>query len=488
MKKVKKLFAVLLVAVMMMTFSTTTFADDETGSITIDNAIKDQTYTIYKILELESYNAATNAYAYKVNDAWSGFFAKAEGDNPAGAGLAYVDIDAQGYVTWKKAADVAAFAKDAQKYAKDNGIVCQREAKANSDNENIKFENLELGYYLLDSSMGTLCSLDTTNPDVTIKEKNQAPENEKKVIENSTGNIGSVNDAEIGQTVEFQSTIIAQAGAENYVFHDKMSAGLTFGSVTDIKLNDNVVNAENYEVKTSDLESTDPCTFHVVFTQAFCDSLKADDKIVISYTAKVNEEAVVGSDGNKNESKLEYGESGKTTTTPPSETITYTWSFDVLKYANENKADVLKDAKFVLLNKEKNKVASIADGKFNKWTDIPEGENNSPQNYGTVLITGDDGKIAISGLDAGTYYLKEVEAPKGYNKLAEEVKVVINPTENEDGTLSLAQVTVEISNKSGDELPSTGGMGTNIFYVVGSILVIGAAILLITKKRMNTEK
>ena len=158
--------------------------------------------------------------------------------------------------------------------------------------------------------MGTLCSLDTTNPTVTIKEKNAEPTNVKTVQEDSTGNYGDKNDADIGQTVNFQSTITAQAGAENYVFHDKMSIGLTYGSVTGVTLNGTPVNAENYTVKTKDL--TDDCTFEVVFTKAFCDTLKANDKIVISYTATVNENAEVGNVGNPNESKVSYGENGTT--------------------------------------------------------------------------------------------------------------------------------------------------------------------------------
>ena len=108
-----------------------------------------------------------------------------------------------------------------------------------------------------------------------------------------------------------------------------MSAGLTFTAVTKVTLNGTDVAAENYEVVTTGL--TDDCTFEVRFTQAFCDTLKANDKIVISYTATLNENAVVGVEGNPNESKIEYGQSGKTTTTPPSTTTTYTWDLEVLK-------------------------------------------------------------------------------------------------------------------------------------------------------------
>ena len=98
-------------------------------------------------------------------------------------------------------------------------------------------------------------------------------------------------------------------------------------------------------------------------------------------------------------------------------------------------------------------------------------------------------KLNFKGLDSGTYYLREIEAPNGYNKLADDEEVKIEPTtDTENNKMSLAAVTAEINNNSGSELPSTGGMGTTIFYVLGSILLFGAAVLLITKKRMNGNK
>ena len=488
MKHAKKLAGLLLALVMVLSMSVTVFAAGETGTITIDNAVKDQTYTIYEILKLESYDAASNAYSYVATDAWSSFI-----DSNAIKDV-YVKVDDQGYVTWIETASAADFAKAAQKYAKDNSIGNQGATQATDST--VTFDNLELGYYLVDTTLGTLCSLDTTNSTVTIKEKNVEPTNEKKVEEDSTGNYGGVNDADIGQTVKFQSTITVPAnvnnenntttaGAQNYVFHDKMSIGLTYTGVTGITLNSNTVPDSNYTVNEN---PTDGDTFDVVFTEAFCNSLKANDKIVISYTATVNENAVVGGEGNKNGSKLSYGEEGKTETKPSE---TYTWSFDVLKYGNGDKNKVLEGAQFVLLNKEKTKVATIVNGKLTGWVDVPaagtDGTNTWPAN--TTLTTDAQGKINIAGLDADTYYLRETQAPAGYNILNTDVEVKIEPNTGNDGkTLTLNSVTAEIENKSGTELPSTGGMGTTIFYVIGSILLIGAAVLLITKKRMSAEK
>lgn len=485
MKSFKKIASFMMAAIMILTLSSVIFADEATtetqaetlsgttGSITINDAVVGQTYTVYQILDLESYNAAANAYAYKAATAWSSFI------NSEDIKGTYVEVDAQGYVTWKSGADAAAFAKAAQKYAKDNSIANQGSDTATTTT--VKFTGLDFGYYLVDSTLGTLCSLDTTNPDVVMEEKNEVPTNVKTVEEDSTGNYGEKNDADIGQIVNFKSTITAQAGAENYVFHDTMSSGLTYVSVTGITLNGITVDASNYTVVTSGL--TDGCTFEVRFTQSFCDTLKANDQIVISYQATVNENAVVGVEGNLNTSKLSYGDSSNTKYTPDSQTKTYTWDLDILKYANGDKTKVLKDAQFVLLNNTKTKVAVIVNGKLTGWAAVPTNDT-WPDN--TVLTTNDNGKIEIDGLDADTYYLREVKAPNGYNKLADDVEVIINgASENDKHELVYSTVIAEVNNQSGTELPSTGGIGTTIFYVAGSVLAVGAVVLLVTKKRMK---
>ncbi|MGN0772557.1 MAG: SpaH/EbpB family LPXTG-anchored major pilin [Candidatus Ventricola sp.] len=472
MRSTKKLVSLLLALVMFFAMSTA-MAEGETGSITINDAVVGQTYTIYQILDLESYNASANAYAYKATTAWNAFI------NSDAIKGTYVEVDAQGYVTWKDGADAAAFAKAAQKYAKDNSIANQGSVTATTTT--VSFTGLDLGYYLVDSTLGTLCSLDTTNPDVVMEEKNEVPTNVKTVEEDSTGNYGEKNDADIGQTVNFKSTITAQAGAENYVFHDTMSAGLTYTNVTGITLNGTAVDASNYTVVNERL--TDGCTFEVRFTQAFCDTLKANDQIVISYTATLNENAVIAGEGNPNTSKVSYGDSSNTKYTPDSQTKTYTWDVDVFKYTMNGETETaLAGATFTLSKNAdgSNPIALVSEGN-NVYRVAKTGETGTV----TEITTDATGKFTIKGLDADTYYLTETAAPAGYNKLAGPVTVVIGENGVVNGTTEAPQGVdeVKVLNQSGTELPSTGGIGTTVFYVGGGVLVLLAIVLLIAKRR-----
>ena len=491
MKHMKKLASLLLALVMVFAMGVSVFAAQEGtltgGSITINDAVPGQIYNAYQILYLESYNADSNAYAYKANSAWETWL-KTQ--------TSYVTFDTQGYVTWVENADAAAFAKLAQVEAAKMTADVTASAPAAAEgatHSNVKFENLKLGYYLVDTTLGTLCSLDTTNPNVIMEEKNEVPANVKTVEEDSTGKYGDKNDADIGQTVNFKSTITAQAGAENYVFHDTMSAGLTYTAVTSVTLNDaNVDNTDNKAYTVVSTGLTDGCTFEVRFTQAFCDTLKANDEIVISYTATLNENAVIAGDGNPNESKLSYGDTGDGShtpsgTTPPSKTKTYTWDVDVFKYTRNGETETaLAGAKFTL--------SKNADGS-NPIALVSEGNNvyrvAKTDETGTVteITTDTTGKFTIKGLDADTYYLTETAAPAGYNKLAGPVTIVIGENGVVNATTEAPQGVneVKVLNQSGAELPSTGGIGTTIFYILGGLLVAGAVVLLVTKRRMNAE-
>ena len=481
-RKILSLVLVLALA-MVMGLATTAFAEKsegttpKNGSITITNALSGETYNAYQILYLESYDAENNIYAYKANSAWKAWL---ETQNK------YVSFDSQGYVTWVKDASAADFAKAAKDQLADKPIAGSAKP---TENGSVTISNLELGYYLVDSTVGALCELNTTKPSVEITDKNTKPTIEKKVEEDSDKKWGDVNDADIGQTVNFKSTISAKPGARNYVVHDKMDAALKFDSVTSITAGDTTLAAgEDYTVVTADL--TDGCTFHIVFTQAYLDSITADTNIVINYTAKLTSSAVAGT-GYLNDTWLDYGNNQHT---EHDTTTTYTWKLPIYKYHKDGDTKkALAGAKFILYkgSDESNRdYAQVKDGKLTGWT--------KEKANATTLISDAEGKIAVEGLDADTYYLEETKAPDGYNKLAGPVKVVISHTVSDEGadmTHTLKQGEpdakevgqVEIENKSGTELPSTGGIGTTIFYVLGSILVIGAVVLLIAKKRMSTS-
>ena len=483
MKLSRKILSLVLALVMVMGLAATAFAEEggETttnGSITITNALGGETYNAYQILYLESYNAEEKIYAYKANPVWEEWLRTQ---------TTYVSFDSQGYVTWVEGASAADFAKAAK------GQLSNKTADGHvtpTADGSATISNLKLGYYLVDSTVGALCELNTTKPSIKITDKNTKPTIEKKVQEDSDGNWGDVNDADIGQTVIFKSTISAKRGARNYVVHDKMDVALKFDSVTSITAGSKPLTegAENdYTVVTTGL--TDGCTFHIVFTQDYLDSITVDTDIVINYTAKLTRDAVAGK-GYVNDTWLDYGNKQHT---EHDTTTTYTWKLPIYKYHKDGETPkALAGAEFILYkgSEESNRdYAKVTDGKLTGWT--------KTKADATKLVSGDDGMIAVEGLDADTYYLEETKAPGGYNKLAGPVKVEISHTVTDEGahmtnTLKLGETgaeveRVEIENKSGTELPSTGGIGTTIFYVLGSVLVIGAAVLLVTKKRMSTK-
>ena len=482
MKLTNKLAGILLALAMVLGIAATAFAEGETGSITIYDAAVGQTYTIYQILDLESYNNEARAYAYKATTAWNTFI-----NSEAIKGI-YVEVDAQGYVTWKGDADAAAFAKLAQKYAKDNSIANQGSVTATTTT--VSFNGLDLGYYLVDTTLGTLCSLDTTNPDVVMEEKNEVPTNVKTVEEDSTGNYGEKNDADIGQTVNFKSTITAQPGAENYVFHDSMSAGLTYTGDAKIYTDEAMTQELETAYYTVNATPDDSDTFDITFEQDYLNTITAATKLYVKYSATLNENANVGNDGNPNESKLSYGEINQETgkpgsTTPPSETNTYTWDVGVFKYTMNGETETaLAGATFTLSKNAdgSNPIALVSEGN-NVYRVAKTNENDTV----TEITTDATGKFTIKGLDADTYYLTETAAPAGYNKLAAPVTIVIGENGVVNGTTEAPQGVdeVKVLNQSGTELPSTGGIGTTIFYIVGGVLVVGAVVLLVTKKRMN---
>ena len=476
MRHVKKVLGAMMAMFMVLAVSVTTaFAavNDNTGSITINDAVDGHTYNAYQILVLESYDEAREAYAYKANADWANWL-KTQ--------TKYVSIDAQGYVTWVENADAAAFAKAAIAHAEEASIQPAKTVTANGTT--VEFTELNLGYYLVDTSLGTLCSLDTTTPDAEMFEKNEQPPVKKEVKEDSTGNWGDENTAEIGQTVEFQTTIGAKPGAESYVLHDVMSAGLTLDpdsiEATGLTKGQDATSGD-YHVVTTGLN--DGCTFEVVFHQSYLDTITTDTDIVVTYDAVVNENAVIAGDGNSNKTQLKFGEDSDYETTWD-ETKTYTFKVDVVKTDGDNK--VLDGAQFKLFNAKTGgdeiALVKVSDGVYRLAKD---GET------GVEYITTVDGQLEIKGFDANTnYYLEETKAPDGYNKLAERVEIAVKDANLEASVSNDTWQSggVHVVNHTGSLLPATGGMGTTIFYVAGGAIVIAAAATIAYRKRAEGNR
>ena len=465
-KTFKKLFAALLAAALVLAMAVPAFAvtNATKGSITIDGTVSGETYTIYRMFKLDSYNAESNTYSYTVESAWEGFF-------KTGAGGNYITLDGQNHPTWTAADEndsttVAAFAKAALAWAADKKISGTKETATGGT---VTFSNLDLGYYLVDSSLGALCGLNTTNPDATIKEKNEKPEI-KKEVQTSAGDWSSENNAKIGDTVEYKVEIKVADGAQKYTVTDTMSKGLTFNN-SSLKVTAN-------DAVTTDYTLTSTTNgFTLELPESYVSTLPTDTVILVTYNATLNTKAVIDGDGNTNEVTLSYGNHQSTV---PSKVTTKSYQFDLVKVDGTNKK-LLDGAEFELADGE-TKLSFVKDDDGN-YRVATTGEKGA-----TTTITVKGGKVNIYGLAGKTYTLTETKAPDGYNKL------VTSETVNlADGSKTHATIVdsvykdggVVVENHAGTVLPSTGGMGTTLFYVIGGGLMVAAVVLLVTKKRME---
>lgn len=495
MKIIKKIAAIMLSIMMVLGMCSVVGAAETsgtsaiTGSITINNAAPRETYNIYRILDLESYSDEN--YAYKLRTDQVSGSKKSWSDFIKSSGITYVTLDGD-YVTWKDGASVENFAKAALAYAKDSTtkINPDKTKELNDSEKSVTFTNLPLGYYLVETSVGTVLALNTTNSTWTIDDKNVAPTVEKEVSNDSSGTYGPTSTASIGDTVYFKTTITAQLGAKNYVLHDTMSDGLTFNGFVEVRKNGETTPLSapgDYELVTDATKKSDNCTFHIEFKQDFYDTLKANDQIIITYSATLNESAEIAGEGNKNETWLKYGVSSETT---HAETTTKTFEIPVFKYTDKlakggTAESPLEGAKFILRETGTNKEIGL------KPIPTPSGKEGAYYRFdkdatvATEVTTNNTGKFTIQGLAPGTYELVEKEAPKGYNTLSGSVKITIGNAGEVSYNTQTNATWVKVENKSGSLLPSTGGMGTTLFYIFGAILVIGSGVVLITKKRMK---
>lgn len=414
-----------------------------TGSITIDKAINGETYSVYKMLNIKS--KSENKVSYEVVEEWKEFYTS------KGFTLTKNNLISGG--TFNE--EMETIAKEALAYAKSHNISAVSTQTA--ANNKVEFTGLELGYYLVDTTVGTVCAINNVPGEeeelnVVIEEKNPTPSVEKTIVENNS----DTNNVKIGDTVDYQIVISSIANKKKVKASDTMTTGLTLDQ------NSIKVKVGTAEVDTSKYSITKTTNkFEVTFVDSYIESLGKTDQIIITYSAVLNENAVIAGEGNKNTVTLTYGNAQTTS----DETTTYTYEMTLKKVDSEH--NELEGAKFELTYGGKKIDLVKTDYGYRFAT---EGENNT-----TKVI--EAGTVKIYGLENGTYTLTEIDAPEGYNKLAEPVTFTISNGNR-------AEV-LEVINTNGMVLPSTGSTGTKIFLAIGLTLAIGAYVVFITNKRME---
>ena len=531
MKHMKKIASFLLAAIMVLAMVVPTFAAND-KTITITNAKKGHTYTAYQIF------SGTVAGSELKNIQWgtgvSDAYKNAKGNAAEfAAGLG------------STAADAKALAKEIYDTETNRGTSAGS-ATATADGT-VTITNLPDGYYLIvDTSTGTVGDTNDVYAEyivklagksVSVKDKSDVPTVEKKLKDYDGSAESAWNDAadyNIGDSIPFQITGTLPG---NYASYSKY-----YYKFTDTPTNLTITRS-TVKVMAGEKDITSYATITInsttgVMTVEF-DDLKdsnkanitdASTKIVLTYNAVLANTAVIGLDGNPNKVDLTFsnnpnkGGEGDTSKTPEDEVLVFTYELDVTKVDGANASTKLKDAQFVLKAVDGKNVGKYvkldANGKISGWLETKPTAIASPESITAaaelgVLISDTNGLVKITGLDAGKYELEEIKAPTGYNLLSSPISLEIIATQSNlnnykedggaanaaavltalkikvgegtatDGTLSSGIVGTTVENNSGASLPETGGIGTTIFYVLGSILVLGAVILLATRRRMS---
>ena len=539
MKKMKRIIALMLAAIMMMAMSVTAFAAEGTApaaaganTLTVSvksgadvpaQTLKGQTIYLYKLFDVtESGVTGSKNYAYTVNTAVGYKDVLVAALNNSAITASSTDEDIANAVRNIGNSDT----KEVQNFA--NAFTTKAltkspklEATANSeklgDVTSYDFTNLDAGYYLVyvtggKSIQSSLLTVD--NEHTTVNLKTEAPSIEK-TADKTTVNIGEV------VTYTVTGSIPDTTGYAEYVYkiHDTLSTGLDFvkNATGDALDNENEVNvtiafkdtgvaAAGSAPTTATLDTTNNRKMSLDLSAwVKANQGNKGKAFTVTYYAKVNKNAVVTE---KNSAHLEYGnDPDNTTTTIPSEVKTPTYPLDILKVKkNSTPEEILADAHFTLyasntegaIDESKPiKVTKDAEGKYSYAADQASSDSSVITDMVTVAtkFEGTGYNLHINGLAAGTYYLKETKAPEGYNKLTDAIKVTItkSTTDDEnDWTLTVENGTadgkiVKVENSTGSLLPSTGGRGTIVFAVIAALLVFGVAVSYIRDKRKEAK-
>ena len=552
MKKMKKMMALALAMVMMLAMAIPAMAAAGDYTITIDNAVAGETYSAYKVFDVTYADPVTpaptitpatdipgtadnthfnSAYAYSIStsspfwgDLTTGVTADADGVySLATYGLKFVPtttantynvlpIDSTNGVTDAQAQALAAFL--AGKLTGKTPAASEEATAETNDHDDYATGSLTLdvsdagaGYYFVDTTTGSLCSLNTTEPNAVIREKNSIPSETKEVSDAANGTFGEEATIKVGDTAYFKIEVTDSKGTDKkVVVHDTMDNALTLDIDSfAVKVDDADVAVANYTIKVNSATTvpkkgtnsatnfsqatiSDGCTFEIEFTDSFIQGLEENKKIVITYEAELNQNAVTADPFQVNKTHIDYSEQN----TVEKKVTVKTYEGDLVKTDSNHK--VLDGATF--------KMYDAATG-GTEYQLVMVGTATAPATTTGVYmiksseVTGTavekliplNGKLTIKGLENGSYYFEEVDVPTGYNGLTERAVLTIENANNSATINSdtYASGGVEVVNQSGAELPSTGGIGTTIFYIIGAILVLGAGILLVTRRRMNAN-
>mgnify|MGYP005755605447 CR=1 FL=1 len=482
MKKFKRLSSIAMAAVMTAAMTSPAFA----ATITVNDAVDGETYKLYKIFDYVS-NETGDAYSYTMpsSSEWKTVVEEYTFDDDSNEGTAEIKAftltPAQNdpntlVVAVNEAFDSDLEAADFAAHLSNNlsGKTLYEEGTA-SENKVTFDVGDSLGYYFVDTTTGALCSLFNNETDQELKEKNELPEVVKKIVVNSETGEEEVEatTASINDSIKFRITVTDGKGTDQGItIHDVMDDGMTLdGNIT---VTNNAVDVEegNYEIKTSDL--SDDCTFEVVLSAAYVQTLDKGDEVVVEYNAVLNKDAEIALNSATNDNTVSLSYSKQTI---PGNTVKVsTYQFDLVKVDTSKK--LLTGAEFELYDAatggNKIPVMKVEEGVYRVL------DKKAVETEAVI----EAGEVTIKGLGNGKYYLEEIAAPEGYNPLTARHEVKINGA-NIDATSDNGVYTngVLVENRTGSILPSTGGIGTTIFYAAGIVLMAGAVFFVVRRKR-----